>query len=270
MDKIKIVANRLLGPARKRVAKLRYSGSQLTCSVCSSGVKRFLPLPRYFSEMAAKHGFPYALSEFETLNVENYSCPFCGASDRDRLYALYINEHLAGVALSSPLRILDFAPSAPLSLFIRRKLPSAAYRTADLFRTDVDDQVDITRLNPYGNDSFDFIICSHILEHVEDDQRAVAELYRVLKAGGKMIIMVPIHLRLQATHEDFTQQTEAQRWMSFAQGDHVRLYAKQGFLDLIAGAGFTLHQVGVDDYGIDCFSRHGISPQSVLYVAEKP
>ena len=62
-------------------------------------------------------------------------------------------------------------------------------------------KVDITNIL-YEDNSFDVILCSHVLEHVIDDQKAMRELFRVLKPGGWAILQVPIpadmtkHLRI--------------------------------------------------------------------------
>ena len=53
--------------------------------------------------------------------------------------------------------------------------------------------VDATRL-PFANDSFDYVICSEVLEHIPDDRKAVAEMTRVLKPEGTLVISVPLYL----------------------------------------------------------------------------
>ena len=44
---------------------------------------------------------------------------------------------------------------------------------------------------PYGDGSFDCVIASEILEHVPQDDRAIDELVRVLKPGGRLAVTVP-------------------------------------------------------------------------------
>ena len=44
---------------------------------------------------------------------------------------------------------------------------------------------------PFPHSSFDFILSHEVLEHVEDDRKAVAEMARVLKPGGRAAIFVP-------------------------------------------------------------------------------
>ena len=169
--------------------------------------------------------------------------------------------------------MLDLAPNKQLSSFLRSEIsgkPRFHYRTADLFRDDADDKVDIMDMRIYEEGQFDFFICSHMLEHVTDDRRALRELYRILKRGGKGILMVPIDLSCEEIDEDPYCSDIAENWRRFGQGDHVRKYSKQGFIDRIIEAGFELEQLGVQEFGIQQFAIHGIAPQSILYIVKKP
>ena len=133
----------------------------------------------------------------------------------------------------------------------------------------MDDKVDITDLQVYGDDQFDFFLCSHVLEHVSDDRKALRELYRILKPDGKGILMVPIILSLNQTDEDPTIVDEGERWRRFGQDDHVRLYSKNDFIERVEEIGFRVYQYGKEFFGEDAFTRTGITSQSVLYVVEK-
>jgi SAM-dependent methyltransferase len=241
--------------------------------VCGAHVKGFERLPEFYFENQQKYGFPFSPDESETCNYRAYSCPSCQASDRDRLYALFLLTYLPGLKASGVARIIDFAPSAALSAFIRQQIADAgqrvSYRTADYSGVGVDDRVDITDLRTYEDNQFDFFICSHVLEHVSDDRKAVSELYRILQPGGKGILMVPIILSLDQIDEDHTLQDEGEKWRRFGQDDHVRIYSKDGFLERTAQAGFRIQQYGKDFFGEGSFTRAGITMQSVLYVVEK-
>jgi glycosyltransferase involved in cell wall biosynthesis len=120
-----------------------------------------------------------------------------------------------------------------------------------------------------ASDSFDALICSHVLEHVADDRQALSELYRVLKPGGWGILMVPIILTLEEIDEDPQVTDEAERWRRFGQFDHVRLYNKSGFVDRVEAAGFVVRQLGMAYFGEAAFQQLGLTKTSVLYVAEK-
>jgi dTDP-4-amino-4,6-dideoxygalactose transaminase len=233
-------------------------------------VPNFSPLPQFYFHDLESHGSDLRVPDFETCNFEAYQCPHCGATDRDRLYALYLNAKLPRLESQQPgFALLDIAPSGPLSTFIRRKF-RIHYRTADRFMKNVDDRVDITSMQCYAEASFDGFICSHVLEHVEDDKKAMAELFRVLKPGAWGIAMAPICLALRETREDFSKTSEAERVRYFGQNDHVRVYSRDGFISRLSAAGFQVHQLRQDYFKSDDIARCGISPASVLYIVEKP
>jgi SAM-dependent methyltransferase len=263
------VKNRL----RRLKLKALSIGGRYRCSVCSSRVRSFAPIDPYFFETARKYGFKYTADEAEMCNVQNYTCPFCSACDRDRIYALYLRDYFKAPALNGALEFIDFAPSGALSDFIKdtiSQLPQTfIYRTADLFREDVNDRVDIMDMRSYRDESVDFFICSHILEHVQDDNKALSELYRILKPGGQGILVVPIVLSLEDIDEDPSVTDVGERWRRFGQDDHVRMYSKKGFLSRTWRAGFNVRQLGREHFGKETFRTYGITDQSVLYIVEK-
>ena len=122
----------------------------------------------------------------------------------------------------------------------------------------------------YLDESFDFLICSHVLEHVWDDAVAIQELFRILSLGGEAIIMAPILLTANITDEDPNEICEKERWRRFGQNDHVRMYCKHDFVERLKKGGFQVIQLGVDFFGKNTFSRYGISAKSVLYIGRKP
>ncbi len=234
------------------------------CPVCRRRAASFNPLPSDYHDQAIKHGYRF-FGEGETINVDEYSCPHCGASDRERLYALFLDEIVNDPDFIHGASLLHFAPEVALSRFIR-SLDKFEYRTADIAMDGVNDKVDITSMSLYDDATFDAFICSHVLEHVQDDHAAMCELRRILKPGGWGILMVPLMTQFDESIEDPCATTDADRWRLFGQGDHVRLYAKQDFLRRIARSGFSVRRYGVDYFGSDTFSQCGITPSSTLYV----
>lgn len=238
------------------------------CPACSSTVSEFHRLSDFYYENLDKHGHIFSIFQVETLNYLNYLCPICSASDRDRLYALYFQKEVSQV--KDEFRLLDIAPSESLQKFIKAKYPHIGYRSADMMMDGVDDVVDITQMDLYRDDTFDFFICSHILEHIDNDRKAMGELYRVLKQGGKGIAMVPIMLSLQEDYENSEVTTPEDRWKHFGQDDHVRMYSKTGFIDKLTSTGFTVTQLDINFFDPEAFDKYGIHPRSILYIVEKP
>jgi predicted SAM-dependent methyltransferase len=244
------------------------------CPVCGNGVSNFTPLAaicdgKFVRDTVVKHR-RYPVSEYETLNVDQFLCPICGAQDKARLYALYLRKVLERYRgqEGNPITLVHFAPEGGLGDLIRQ-YHSVNYVTADLYRTDVDEKVDITNMKRYKSDSINAFICSHVLEHIQDDSKALSELHRVLSVDGWGILMVPILLPLDSTYEDPTINTDEGRLDAFGLEDHVRVYAKNDFKNKLVAAGFVVSEYGKAYFGTQQFARCGITEKSVLYVVRK-
>ena len=235
------------------------------CPACGSKHKAFkaFDIRTYLDK-----GFIYSLSDLETFNISAYSCPICKSSDRDRLYVGFWEGELLAQKLNQIKQFLDFAPTPMFSERIKQ-IPGIAYRSADLYMDTVDDKVDIQDMNMYADESFDYFHCSHVLEHVPDDIKAVKELFRILKRGGKGVIMVPIIKTMDEKVEDLSLTDPDLRWKHFGQDDHVRIYGKASFVKLLIDCGFTVKEI----QGRDLFKPqpylYGIDADSVLYVVSK-
>lgn len=248
----------------------------LHCPICESRLKKFIPLfdiceGKFMADIEIGSKL-YSVYGYETLNVENFLCPICGATDKARLYALYFktcpHKEKFSVPCSEMVRLIHFAPEVGLEDWLR-KISTINYRSADLYKENVDDCVDLANMVAYPSNSIDIIICSHILEHVQDDSRAISELHRVLKSGGWAIIMVPLMEGIAETYEDPSITTEVGRLRHFGLEDHLRVYEKKSFLKKLKLVGFDVKEYGVEYFGVDVFKKHGISEKSVLYIVEK-
>lgn len=78
---------------------------------------------------------------------------------------------------------------------------------------------------PFEDNSFDVVFCNHVMEHVEDDIKACAEINRVLKPNGWGIIQSPVYEQ-EVTLEDKSITDPKERERVFGQSDHVRKYGK--------------------------------------------
>ncbi|MDQ3647415.1 MAG: methyltransferase domain-containing protein, partial [Actinomycetota bacterium] len=133
----------------------------------------------------------------------------------------------------------------------------------------VDVVADITRM-PFDDASFDGILCSHVLEHVEDDRSAMAELCRVVRPGGWVAVLVPLDLERTDTYEDSAVVTREQRERAYWQHDHVRLYAPD-IADRLQEAGLEVEAVRVSDsLPAGAVRRHGILPGELIFHCTRP
>lgn len=268
LNRIKNAIKVLLGKANVVLVDKRSESKTKYCPVCSNELEEFAPLNSYFLKKLHEHQHIHPIFLSETINLFEYSCPKCFSSDRDRLYALFI-KNKQPIRNDKNFKIVDIAPSKPLSKFIKYSYPLAHYRSADLYMAGVDDIVDIKDMKIYPDESIDFLICSHVLEHIDDDLKAMREIHRVLKRGSNSIIMVPILLNLNEDYENELAQTPEERWKHFGQDDHIRIYSKSGFVGKLTSIGFNVKQYTQNDFSLDEFKQMGIHERSVLYVVEK-
>lgn len=165
------------------------------------------------------------------------SCRYCGSLERHRFLWIYLQKHLDFFS-APPEKMLHVAPEKQFVSHFRRLL-GEHYVTADLFDPDVDVKMDISNIQ-YPDDSFPFIYCSHVLEHVDDDIKAISELCRILTPNGTAIILVPVIA--PKTIEDPTVTDPKERLRLFGQTDHVRKYGPD-FLERLERGGFSVETV---------------------------
>jgi SAM-dependent methyltransferase len=191
-------------------------------------------------------------------------CPVCGSLERHRLIYLYMAQR-TDLFDGHPKKMLHIAPEAQLS-HLFKKAQGIDYLSADLFVTSAMVKMDITDIQ-YPEATFDVIYCSHVLEHVADDRRAMRELFRVLKGGGWAILQVPISSG--ATFEDPTVTSRDERELLFGQHDHVRRYGVD-YKERLGEAGFAVSVDGfvreLDDRTI---ARFGLMRGEDVYFCQK-
>ena len=138
------------------------------------------------------------------------------------------------------LKVLHFAPE---QAFYKRfkKLKNLAYTTTDLNSPLADVKADICNL-PFESNSFDVILCNHVLEHIPDDTKAMKELLRVLKPGGWGVFQIPQDLSREITFEDHSITDKKERTRIFGQYDHVRIYGRD-FFEKLRSIGFKVTEI---------------------------
>ena len=215
---------------------------------------------------------PIAKREFKCFvkTRNNLLTPSNGANARQRLVWHYLENKLN--ILHKKYSLLHVAPE--LSYFEKlSKRKNLTYIAGDKMVSGYSNQkgvknIDLTNLS-YKNNFFDLIICNHVLEHIQDDNKAIFEMYRVLKKGGKAIITVPINEKLSATYENSSITKVSDRIKHFGQWDHVRWYGLD-IKDRISKAGFFVNMNRYsNNFSKKDFIRYGFS-DSLIIIASKP
>ncbi|MCP4618198.1 MAG: methyltransferase domain-containing protein [Bradyrhizobium sp.] len=199
---------------RRNMNKFLYAGDQVECPLCE----------RTFSAWLVDHRFG--------------TCPYCRSQARQRFLWLYLAEEWKGKKARS---LLQFSPEWCLQRRLRQHSGLAKYVTADLSAPEADIHVDITAMT-IPDESFDVVICSHVLEHIPADRAAMKEIARVLRPNGIAYIQVPLNDALSQTDEDPGITDRAERERRFGQFDHVRMYGRD-FEDRLREAGFAVSQI---------------------------
>lgn len=196
----------------------------------------------------------------------NARCVNCNALERHRTIWMYLEEKTN--FFTAPLKVMNVAPE---SFFYQKfsSQPNLDYYAVDKYpekygygpRTI---RMDITEME-FADNSFDVVICNHVLEHVQDDMKAMREIYRVLKPGGWAILNSPVDKKRQSTYEDASITDPILRLQHFGQQDHVRVYGTD-YINRLLTAGF---EVKVIDYA-ETFShndqfRYGLKADEEIY-----
>lgn len=231
-----------------KVLGIIYSGNKVTCPVCDSSFSKFLPYGRMNPR-------PNAL------------CPNCQALERHRLIWLYLQEKTP--FFKQKMDVLHIAPEA---CFIKRfeQVHGSRYITADIESPLAKVKMDIHKI-PFGDASFDAVLCNHVLEHVDNDIQAMSEISRVLRSGGFAVLQVPFfHPIPNETFEDFTIKDPRSREKAFGQDDHVRKYGFD-YPKRIERAGMkAVEENFVNEKTDEERFRFGLVKGETLYIGIKP
>lgn len=238
----------LISPLALEILALFYLGNKVECPICKSKYRRFLPYGRGGSAR------------------NNALCPHCQSLERHRLLWLYLEEKTD--FFKEKQNVLHIAPE---NCFMKpfEKLHQEQYITADLESPLAKVKMDIHDM-PFEDNRFDAAFCNHVMEHVEDDIKAMSEIHRVLKKSAWAIIQVPFMQEgLKETFEDKSITSPEERMKAFGQEDHVRMYGED-YGRRLEKAGFEV----IEDkfvFGLDkgLIERHALPSKEIIYLCKK-
>ncbi|MDN4166978.1 methyltransferase domain-containing protein [Cytophagales bacterium LB-30] len=230
-----------------KVVALFYRGNKVECPVCEHHFAKFLPYGRIN---------PRA----------NALCPNCLSLERHRLMWLFLKEKTDFFTANK--RILHVAPEL---CFIDRfeKIHGQNYITADIESPLAKVKMDIHAI-PFPDNSFDVAFCNHVMEHVQDDIKAMSELHRILKPGGWAIIQIPFfHPIPEVTFQDESITDPKEREKMYGQDDHVRLYGKD-YANRLAQGGFTVDEnTFINQLPANEVARYALPANEIIYLCRK-
>jgi SAM-dependent methyltransferase len=234
MDRLAEALRRIVPHQLKRkLKKLFFMGGRYYCNVCDSSLKKFIPAG-YSNK---------AIENLDIIGAGYYSndvCPVCDSSYRTRAVVALLEDMQLTY---HDKRILHIAPEQGLYDYFTKKSP-LNYVCGDInpekyshFASTV--FVDLTKIS-FPSESFDLIICNHVLEHIPDDEKAMGEIFRVLSKGGRAVLQVPVSTKLKQTLEDDSVDTPEKRLVEYGQDDHVRVYTQSDYLQKLTDAGLMV------------------------------
>lgn len=230
----------------KPVLQLALKGNKYTDPIDGKSFRKFLP---------------YGYED----QRENVLSPSTLSLERHRVLWLYLKNKTS--FFSKKLKVLHFAPEQ--AFYMRfRNMKNLEYTTTDLNSPLADVKADICNL-PFGDNTYDFILCNHVLEHIPDDTKAMEEIYRILKPGGTAILQIPQDLKREKTFHDDTITSRTERARIFGQYDHVRIYGRD-FFEKLRKIGFDVQEV---NYGSKLtaaeIDKYRLAPGEIIPVCTK-
>ena len=195
------------------------------CPCCGIRCKEFIPLDY------TKYPDRFNPSRYKRIN-QNVHCPVCYSLPRHRILALWCNKHKEYLRKSD---ILYFAPENSMMLWMKKN--NIPCTTADLYQK-ADLKLDI-QATGLPNDSYDVIVCNHVLEHVDDFRVSLNELYRILRKRGILICSFPMDPKVELLDEETNALSDRERISRFGQNDHKRVFGRKADY-FLREAGFTV------------------------------
>lgn len=229
----------------RAIQAIPYHGTGRFCPICEQSASKFRQVGREHRVDA--------------------QCPYCLSAERHRLLLLYL-ERKTDLFDGAMKRVLHVSPARCMEVKLRELLGDR-YLTSDLFDPQAMVEMDITDIQ-YPEQSFDVILCSHVLEHVDDDIQAMKEFYRVLKNDGWAILLVPI--TSDRTFGDASITDPALRLELFGEVDHVRKYGPD-YIDRLRSVGFKVDMSEVKDIALpEEIAQMRLTPDSgEIYLCRK-
>jgi len=224
-----------------------YAGNNVQCPICDHHYRKFLPYGRINPR-------------------QNALCPHCLSLERHRLIWDYLKENTN--FFTDKLDVLHIAPE-PCFMKPFEKQHAEKYITADIESPLAKVKMDIHEI-PFPENHFDVVLCNHVLEHVDDDIKAMSEIHRVLKPGGFAVMQVPFFAPIpEVTVEDSSITHPRDREKAFGQRDHVRKFGKDYASRIERSRLKAEASRFAFELSPELAQRHGLVRNEILYIGHK-
>ena len=228
------------------IFRIWYRGNNVECPVCENTFRSFLP--------------------YGVKVRQNALCPACLSLERHRLLWLYLKNETG--FFTDNIKVLHVAPEQS---FLKRfrSLQNLDYTSADLESPLADMHFDLHDI-PLPDNTYDFLICNHVLEHVRDVKIVLKEIIRVIKPGGVAIMQVPVDYNRDETYEDPSITDPGEREIHFGQKDHMRVFGRN-YGDVLRDAGFIVKETPyAKTLGQEWLERYSLPVEEIIYLSSKP
>lgn len=224
-----------------------FLGTKYTCPCCGWHVRAFTDDNAIFRERSLSY------------------CPRCNSKARHRRIWLFLEEKTN--LFSERLSLFEVSPKYSFSRRFNA-MPNLTYFGADLVcRPHISARLDLTAM-PVRTNTFDAVICVHVLEEIADDRKAMTELFRVLKPGGWAVISVPTRMD-RLTYEDPALTTPEERQRAFGEAAHVRIYGYD-LVDRLEQCGFRVQVDLAENVPVQTREKYGLRNDENIFYCTKP
>lgn len=242
-------------------------GSKKKCNICN---KTFIKFKPYSTD--ASNNYISNLDIVGT-DIKNCWCIYCSSYDRERHLFLYFDKLNLWDNFNEK-KVLHFAPEIHLSRKIETFSPleyiKCDFNPNYLFPGNSEiENIDATNIN-YEDSYFDIVICNHVLEHIPEYNKALKEIYRVLKRGGIAILQTPYSKLLKNNFEDPGINNDSLRNFFYGQFDHVRILSENQFFNDLKKNKFKLKIMKhKNTFDSKTSHRYGVNSKEDLIMVEK-
>jgi SAM-dependent methyltransferase len=229
-----------------RVIAIFYYGNNVECPIDGRTYRKFLPYGRLQSR-------PNAL------------CPSSLSLERHRLMWLFLKNKTN--FFTDNIKLLHIAPELCF-MKIFEGMKNVEYITGDIESPLAKVKMDVHQI-PFDDNTLDVVFCNHVMEHVDDDIKAMSEINRVLKPGGWAIIQSPVYMYLEKTLEDPSVTDPLEKERLFGQNDHMRKYG-QDYGGRLRKGGFKVTEDNyLDELSEEVRTRYALPDEEIIYFCEK-